>query len=155
MKEKTILDINKTFFERKLEMLNAQKEKDLEIKRYVYNDSVTLETDGETAKLSGGYKEINFDNFNDLYELFKMADFKPTKSREYRRTIYNLNNCKLYIDSWPLIPTMVKVVAESENALEETLKMLNMANKTTTYNINNIYEEIYGIEVSEIDNLRF
>ena len=30
-----------------------------------------------------------------------------------------------------------------------------MANKTTTYNINNIYEEIYGIEVSEIDNLRF
>ena len=84
-----------------------------------------------------------------------MADFKPTKSREYRRTIYNLNNCKLYIDSWPLIPTMVKVVAESENALEETLKMLNMANKTTTYNINNIYEEIYGIEVSEIDNLRF
>ena len=51
MKEKTILDINKTFFERKLEMLNAQKEKDLEIKRYVYNDSVTLETDGETAKL--------------------------------------------------------------------------------------------------------
>jgi hypothetical protein len=50
---------------------------------------------------------------------------------------------------------MVKVIAPSNDELEEIFKLLNMANKTTTYNINNIYEEIYGIEVSEIDNLRF
>ncbi|MBQ2408932.1 MAG: hypothetical protein II309_05815 [Bacilli bacterium] len=155
MKEKTILDINKVFFERKLEGLNAEKEKDLELKKYVYNDRVTLETDGETAKLSGGEYLIEFEKFNDLHQLFQMANFKPNKSREYRRTIYNLNNCKLYIESWPLIPTMVKVIAPSNDELEEIFKLLNMANKTTTYNINNIYEEIYGIEVSEIDNLRF
>jgi hypothetical protein len=155
MKEKTILDINKIFFERKLEGLNAEKVADLELKKYVYNDRVTLETDGKSAKLSGGEYIVEFDKFNDLLELFQMANFKPNKSREYRRTIYNLNNCKLYIESWPLIPVMVKVIAPSNDVLEETLKLLNMANKTTTYNINNIYEEIYGIEVSDIDNLRF
>ena len=87
--------------------------------------------------------------------IFDNLGWKRTNYRECKRTEYKINNSILRIDSWPLIPTMVTILSQTEDELEEILKLLNMANKTTTYNIENIYEEIYGINITEIETLKF
>lgn len=174
--EVRILEINKKSFIKKLLELGFETD-GIERKqlRYVYdidinspNKWMRLRTNGEKTTLtikvivdknsiSGTTEyEIEVSDFNQTNEMLNILGFHHRNYQENMRQVFKKGNVEVSIDTWPLIPTYAEVEAKTELEVLETLKELGVDfGKVTTLDVNSIYNQIYGIDLLSIKELKF
>jgi adenylate cyclase class 2 len=169
-----ILEVDKEEIIKKLEKLGAIKKGKFEQKRYVYDlrpvekgKWIRLRTNGKITTLTykdivsntiDGTKEVEFEveDFDKANEFLEKIGFKNRSYQENERIQYILNNVEIDIDSWPMIPTYMEIEGTSEEEIINIKKILNIEEtKVTTLNCDDIYKQIYKIDISKIKELKF
>ena len=169
-----ILDVNKEEMIKKLEKLGATLKGKFEQKRYVYDLKpvekdkwIGLRTNGKVTTLTyknivsntiDGTKEVEFEveDFNKANEFLERIGFKNRSYQENERIQYILSNVEIDIDSWPMIPTYMEIEGKSEEEIINMKKVLDIdETKVTTLNCDDIYKQIYKIDISKIKELKF
>lgn len=172
--EVRVLEINKEHIIRKLDKLGATYVGSFEQKRYVYNvfpkdpnKWIRLRTNGKKTTLTyksvekntiDGTKELEVEvsDFEKTKELLEISGIKSKGYQENRRIQYILDDVEIDIDTWPLIPTYVEIEGKDEKSVKEIIKKLELENeKVTALDVQSVYEQIYNIDISKIDILKF
>lgn len=172
--ECTILDIDVDEVKSKLMSLGAEDKGEVLQRRYVYdfnpvdkNRWIRLRTNGKKTTLTlkeikdrtaiGGTNELEIvvDDFDMMNEILNKLGYKYRNYQENKRHSFELDGVNIEIDSWPLIPTYVEVEGSSEDEVLKTLEKLNIVGKKTTLDVESIFREIYGIDILQIEELRF
>lgn len=174
-RELTVLNIELDEFIDRLEELGAEKQGEFLQRRYVYDVKpaqpkkwIRLRTNGKKTTLTikevkdknaiEGTEELEIvvDNFDKTNELLKELGYESRNYQENYRRVYLLNNTEISIDSWPLIPTYAEIEGKTNEDVENVLKLVNTKNyQTTTFDVDSIYREIYGIDIMKIKELKF
>ena len=174
-RELTILDIDLDDFIKKLESLGAIKQGEFLQRRYVFdvkpvnpNKWIRLRTNGKKTTLTikeikdknaiegTNELEIVVDDLDKTKEILKELGYESRNYQENYRRIYLLNNTEISIDSWPLIPTYAEREGKTNEDVESVLKLVNTKNyKVTTFDVESIYREIYGIDIMKVKELKF
>lgn len=171
--EVKILDIDVDKIISKLESIGAEKIKEKEQKRYVYDftpvkkDSwVRLRTDGEKTTVTvkeihsdeiDGTKEVSVivDNFEQAHKLLEKLGYKHKAYQENKRISYLLDGVKIEIDFWPRIPVYIEVEGKSPEEVEEIVKLVGFEmDQTTSMSVKDVYAK-YGIDIEIIKELKF
>ena len=172
--EVRVLEINEKDIKNKLEELNATLVEDVLQKRYVYDFKpvlpekwIRLRTNGKKSTLTiknvekstiDGTKEVEIEvsDFDLTNEILNELGYNPRGIQENKRIKYDLNGVEVDIDTWPMIPTYLEIEGSSEKEVFDTLKLLGIDKKdATSLDVQNIYKEIYGIDLKTIPNLSF
>ena len=172
--EVRVLEINKEEIQAKLEKLNAILVEDVFQRRYVYdfkpvNPSkwIRLRTNGAKTTLTiknvessniDGTKEVEIEvsDFDTANEILKELGYNPRGVQENKRIKYDLNGVEVDIDTWPKIPTYLEIEGTSEEEVYKTLELLDIPKeKATSLDVQNIYKDIYGIDLEKEPNLSF
>jgi len=172
--EERVLEIDKDKVIAKLEELGAKKIGDWHQKRYVYdfipkreNEWIRLRTNGKETTLTyknieskdiSGTKELEIvvSDFEETNQLLKIMGYTPRSFQENLRTRYYLDHIEIDIDTWPLIPTYLEIEGNSEEDVKRIEKLLELnESKVTTMNCQDIYLEEYGIDINQIEELKF
>ena len=172
--EARILDIDKDKLIKRLRDLNARFVGEFDQKRYVYNiipkadgKWLRLRTNGKKTTLTyksveknsiDGTKEleIEVDNFENTNSLLELAGIKNKGYQENNRVQYVLDDVEIDIDTWPMIPTYVEIEGKSEESVLNIIKKLGINDKKiTTLDVQSLYKEIYNIDITKIDILKF
>ena len=169
-----VIEINKEEMINKLEEKGATFVGKYEQKRYVYDLQpvqkgkwIRLRTNGKTTTLTykdivsntiDGTKEVEIevDDFFNTNELLERIGFKSRSYQENERIRYILNDVEIDIDTWPMIPTYMEIEGKSEEQVRNMIKSLNIEeSKVTALNCDDIYKEVYKIDISKIKELKF
>ncbi len=172
--EVRVLEIDKDKIQSKLKELNAVLIEDVFQKRYVYDFKpviptkwIRLRTNGSKTTLTiknvesfniDGTKEIEIEvsDFDTTNEILKELGYIPKGIQENKRIKYNLNGVEIDIDTWPKIPSFLEIEGTNEEDVYNTLKLLGIPKeKSTSLSIQDIYKEIYGIDIEKEPNLSF
>lgn len=174
-RELTVLDIYVDDFVKRLEELGAEKKGEFLQRRYVFdvkpvnpNKWIRLRTNGKKTTLTikeikdknaiEGTEELEVEvaDFDKTNEILNQLGYEARNYQENYRRIYLLNNTEISIDSWPLIPTYAEIEGKTNEDVEKVLELINTNNyQTTTYDVESIYREIYGINIKKIKTLKF
>lgn len=172
--EVKVLEIDKEEMQKKLKKLKAELVEDVFQKRYVYDFKpvnpdkwIRLRTNGTTTTLTikdvkteqidGTHEmEIVVDDFDTTNEILNELGYQPRAIQENKRIKYNLNGVEVDIDTWPRIPTYLEVEGKNEEEVYKTLELLGIPKeKATALNTQTIYEEVYGIDLTNEPLLAF
>ena len=172
--EVRVLEIDIKKMQKKLKELNAELVEDVFQRRYLYDFKpvnpdkwIRLRTNGNTTTLTikdvqsskiDGTKEMEIvvDDFNTTNEILNELGYQPRAIQENKRIKYNLNGVEVDIDTWPRIPTYLEVEGKNEEEVYKTLELLGIPKeKATALNTQTIYEEIYGIDLTNEPLLSF
>lgn len=172
--EVRILGIDKEELISKLESLNATLKGDYFQKRYVYNTIpkedgkwLRLRTNGKNTTLTyksvekntiDGTKELEIavSDFEKTNELLEKAGIKSKGYQENKRVQYVLDDVEIDIDTWPLIPTYVEIEGKNEASVQAMIKRLKLdEKKVTTLDVQSVYKEVYNIDITKIEVLKF
>ena len=172
--EARILEIDKDKLIKRLNKLNAKFVGEFNQKRYVYN--IIPKADGKWLRLRTNVKkttltyksveknsidgtkelEIEVDNFENTNSLLELAGIKNKGYQENNRVQYVLDDVEIDIDTWPMIPTYVEIEGKSEESVLNIIKKLGINDKKiTTLDVQSLYKEIYNIDITKIDILKF
>ena len=172
--EVRILEINAEEMINKLEKLGATKIGEYDQKRYVYDiipacngKWIRLRTNGEKTTLA--YKDVVSDTIDGTKEVeFEVSDFEEAKEfmsrigigyrgyQENKRIQYLLDGVEIDIDTWPMIPTYMEIEGKSEEQVNDMMNTLEIdKSKVTALNCEDIYKEIYNIDIQNIKDLVF
>ena len=174
-RELTILDIDVEDFINTLENLGAQKQGEFLQRRYVFdvkpvnpNKWIRLRTNGKKTTLTikeikdknsiegTNELEITVDDFDKTNEMLNELGYQSRNYQENYRRVYLLENTEISIDSWPLIPTYAEIEGKTNEDVEKVLKLVNNKDyKVTTFDVESIYREIYGIDIMKVKELKF
>lgn len=174
-RELTILDIDIEDFINTLESLGAQKQGEFLQRRYVFdvkpvnpNKWIRLRTNGKKTTLTikeikdknsiegTNELEIVVDDFDKTNEILNELGYESRNYQENYRRVYLFENTEISIDSWPLIPTYAEIEGKTNEDVEKVLKLVNKKEyKVTTFDVESIYREIYGIDIMKIKELKF
>ena len=169
-----ILEINQDEMIKKLETLGATKKGEFEQKRYVYDLKpvqngkwIRLRTNGKKTTLAykdivsdtiDGTKEVEFEvsSISDAEEFLNKIGFNYRSLQENKRIQYILDGVEIDIDTWPMIPTYMEIEGESEEKVNKMIEKLDVdKSKITALNCDDIYRNIYNIDISGIKELKF
>ena len=87
--------------------------------------------------------EIVVSDFDETNQLLHIMGYTPKAYQENYRTRYYLDHIEIDIDTWPLIPTYLEIEGSS------------VEGKVTTLSCQDIYLDIYGIDINQIEELKF
>ena len=169
-----ILEINQDEMIKKLETLGATKKGEFEQKRYVYDLKpvqngkwIRLRTNVKNTTLAykdivsdtiDGTKEVEFEvsSIRDAEEFLNKIGFNYRSLQENKRIQYILDGVEIDIDTWPMIPTYMEIEGESEEKVNKMIEKLDVdKSKITALNCDDIYRNIYNIDISGIKELKF
>ena len=169
-----ILEINQDEMIKKLETLGATKKGEFEQKRYVYDLKpvqngkwIRLRTNGKNTTLAykdivsdtiDGTKEVEFEvsSIRDAEEFLNKIGFNYRSLQENKRIQYILDGVEIDIDTWPMIPTYMEIEGESEEKVNKMIEKLDVdKSKITALNCDDIYRDIYNIDINGIKELKF
>ena len=172
--EERILEIDKDKVIKKLEDLGAIKAGEWFYKRYTYdftpkreNQWLRLRTNGvettltyknvETRELDGTKEfEIEVSDFEETNKMLEVLGYKYKNYQETKRIRYYLNDVEVDIDTWPMIPTYMELEGPSVEKVKELEDLLEVdKSKITTLYADEIAEQIYGIDILAIKELKF
>ena len=172
--EERVLEIDEKSIIEKIEMCKGKKVGEFFQKRYVYdfmpkreNEWIRLRTNGEKTTLTyknveknsiDGTKELEVEvsDFEETNELLKILGYIPKAYQENNRIRYIINDVELDIDTWPKIPTYLEVEGENIEKVKEVEKLLEIDNnKITNLNCEDIYKDIYNVDIDSIKFLKF
>lgn len=169
-----VLEIDEDEMIAELEKLGAKKVGEWYQKRYVYDTKpkanaqwFRLRTNGESTTLT--YKNIEKDtidgtrelevvvsDFEKTNDLLKLMGYIPKGYQENKRIRYLLDGVEVDIDSWPMIPSYMEIEGKSEDEVNNTLAKLSIdKNKVTALGCQDIYQQIYNIDLNTITELKF
>ena len=172
--EVRVLEIDVSAMIKKLESLGAKKVGEWAQKRYIYdtipkneNAWFRLRTNGIETTLT--YKNVEKNTIDGTKELeITVSDFDKTNEllclmgyhyrgyQENKRIRYILDDVEIDLDTWPLIPTYMEIEGKNEEEVNNILAKLNISKtKVTALNCQDIYKEIYHIDIDEIKQLSF
>lgn len=172
--EARVLEIDKEKLIQKLEKLGAIFKGSFEQKRYVYNiipkcdgKWLRLRTNGKNITLT--YKsieknsidgtqelEIEVEDFEKTNKLLELAGIKNKGYQENRRVQYVLDGVEIDIDTWPLIPTYVEIEGKDKESVVNMIKKLEIEDKKiTTLDVQSVYKDIYNIDITKMNILKF
>ena len=174
-REVTILNIDEKGFVSKLLNNGAVKKDEFLQRRYTYdfnpilpNKWIRLRTNGKKTTLTikeikdktaiDGTMELetvvgDFDVMNDI---LKELGYSYRNYQENYRIIYSLDNVEISVDSWPLIPTYAEIEGKTNEDVVMALEKLGYTlDDATTLDVTSIYNEIYGIDLLKIKELKF
>ena len=159
---------------KKLEEMGATKKGEFDQKRYVYDLKpvqngkwIRLRTNGKKTTLAykdivsktiDGTKEVEFeiDDINQAKEFMERIGFNYRSFQENKRIQYILDDVEIDFDEWPMIPTYMEIEGSSEEEVNKMIEKLEIdKSKITTLNCNDIYKDIYNIDIKEIKELKF
>lgn len=163
-----------------LELIEQLKSKEANLigcfhqKRYVYDfippekgrwirlrnngDFSTLAIKEIVSKNVDGTKELEIivSNFEDTNTILSKLGFSPRSFQENFRVEYELDNVRLDIDKWPMIPPFMEIEGNSIESIYNMLVVLGFNNKDiTTIDVDSLYREKYNIELDNIPHLTF
>lgn len=170
-----LLEIDKEKFIKNITKCGAKKIDSYLQRRYVYdfnpakeNKWLRLRTNGkkttltikeltDNKKIDGTLElEVITSDFDKTNKILEELGYFYRNYQENYRELYILDNVEISIDSWPLIPTYVEFEAKKEEDIYKVLEKIDYdKDKLTTLDVTSIYEEIYGINVMNIKNLKF
>ncbi len=172
--ELRVLEIDVDSIIKTLESLGATKVGDFFQKRYVYDLNpvqngkwIRLRTNGIKTTLAykdvvsntiDGTKEVEIevDNIENTNELLNRLGYNPRSYQENKRIQYILDDVEIDLDSWPMIPTYMEIEGRSEEEVNNMIEKLKIdKNKITALNCDDIYRDLYNIDISTIKNLKF
>lgn len=172
--ELRILEIDVQKIVNKLMKLGAKKIGKFEQKRYIYDLKpatkgkwIRLRTNGSKTTLTykdiisntiDGTKEVEIkvESFEQTNEFLENIGFYHRNYQENIRIQYILDGVEVDIDFWPMIPTYLEIEGESEDEIRIIKEKLEIDDSKVTFlNCDDIYSQIYGIELSEIKELKF
>lgn len=106
--------------------------------------------------LDGTYEfETNVGDFDTMYTILKKAGFNNNGYQENRRTLYKIGDVEITIDEWPLIPAYIEIEGPNKKTVEQTAIKLGYTMKDLTgENTDKVYAR-YGIDLTQIKDLRF
>lgn len=163
------LEINKQELIKKLVDLGAVDEGEQMIEETVIYDQelkwrdeqrfVRLRKIGDKTKLT--YKDQKVQTVDGTFEIeFEIEDYQkaellfekiglfPFRHQQKIRHTFSLDGVTIDIDTWPLIPTYVELEGESEQALKDVAKKLDLDwNKADFHNARWVIENVYNIPV--------
>ena len=174
-REVTILNIDIKKFTKNLLKHGAVKNDEFLQRRYTYdfnpavpNKWIRLRTNGKKTTLTikeikdqtaiDGTMELetvvgDFDITNDI---LKELGYSYRNYQENYRMIYSLGDVEISIDSWPLIPTYAEIEGRTNEDVVMALEQLGYTlDDATTLDVTSIYNEIYGIDLLKIKELKF
>jgi adenylate cyclase class 2 len=176
--EAQVLDIDKEAIANKLRGLGAKETPEVLQRRWVYgiqdkhkgdlNDEwVRLRDSGDKTTITYKYKhgkgiseteeiEVKVDDFDKTIKLLsKLKFFNDAYYQENKRHTFELNGIEFTLDTWPKIPPVLEVEAESEEKVKEGLKLVGFEEKDVGHaGFLEIYAN-YGIELHTIKELKF
>lgn len=172
--EVRILEVNKDEMIKKLERLGALKRGEFNQRRYVYDIKpaqngkwIRLRTDGKKTTLAykdvasdtiDGTKEVEFEvsSLDETKEFLSKIGFDYRSFQENKREQYILDGVEIDLDTWPMIPTYMEIEGVSEEQVTSMLDRLGVdESKITALNCDDIYREIYNIDIHGIKELKF
>ena len=172
--EERILEIDKDKIIKKLENLGATKAGEWFYKRYTYDftpkresEWIRLRTNGvettltyknvETRELDGTKEfEIEVSDFEETNKMLEVLGYNYKNYQETKRIRYYLNDVEVDIDTWPMIPTYMELEGPSVEKVKKLEDLLEVdKSKITTLYADEIAEQIYGINILEIKELKF
>ncbi len=172
--EVRVLEIDYEKIILKLKELGAEFKGEYNQKRYVYNTIpkcdgkwIRLRTNGKNTTLTyksveketiDGTKELEVEvsDFEKTNELLNLAGIKSKAYQENKRIQYVLDGVEIDIDFWPLIPAYLEVEGKNEESVLKIIEKLGLEkNKVTALDVQSVYENVYGIDISKITTLKF
>ena len=169
-----VLEVDVEKLTQKLEALGAEKVGDWMQKRYVYdftpkreNQWIRLRTNGKKTTLTyknvekntvDGTKELEIvvEDFEKTNEMLEILGYKNKGYQENKRVRYILGGVEIDFDTWPRIPTYMEIEGKNEEVVAKTLELLEIPkDKVTALNCEDIYKQIYNINIDEIKHLTF
>lgn len=173
--ECTLLDVDKDEISKLLEYYGAQKKGEYFQRRYVYDFNpvdkskwIRLRTNGAETTITiknivdrnsiGGTEELELavSDFDIANSILNELGYIARNYQENKRIIYELDGISFGIDSWPLIPDYVEIEGKSEEDVINIIDKLNLdKSRITNLDVTSIYNDIYGIDILSIKELRF
>lgn len=166
------LEINKDTLIKKLIKLGAHDEGEIMLEETIIYDPegkwrdenrfVRLRKVGDKTKLTykehrehtvdGTYEiEFGIDDYKKAELLFEKIGLKPFRHQQKRRHTLTLNGVTFDFDTWPRIPTYVELEGESEQALKDAAKILDLDWKNAVFhNASWVIENVYKIPVRQL-----
>lgn len=174
-RELTVLNIDVEDFIKRLEELGAKKQGEFLQRRYVFdvkpinpNKWIRLRTNGQKTTLTikeikdrnsiegTNELEIVVDDFDKTNEILNALGYQARNYQENYRRVYLFDNTEISIDSWPLIPTYAEIEGKTNEDVERILELVNTKDyQVTTFDVESIYREIYGIDIMKEKELKF
>ena len=100
--------------------------------------------------------EVSVDDFDKTRQILEELGYHHQNYQESVIRTYELNGVVIEIDSWTLIPDYVEIKGSSESDVLNTLNLLGISkDNITTLDVETIYKDIYGIDISILHELRF
>ena len=172
--EITVLDIDVSEIEKKLESIGAIKQGEYFQKRNLYNFHeeyrgrfIRLRTNGEKTTLTikdksakkeiGSVKELEIEvsSFEKANEILELLGYEHSTYQENKRIIYKLGHIEFDIDTWPMIPTYLEIEGKNKEDVEKMIKILDIdEEKLSLDKVSEIYKK-YGIDIHQYKELRF
>lgn len=172
--EITVLDINVSEIEKKLESIGAIKQGEYFQKRNLYNFHeeyrgrfIRLRTNGEKTTLTikdksakkeiGSVKELEIEvsNFEKTNAILELLGYEHSTYQENKRIIYKLGHIEFDIDTWPMIPTYLEIEGKNKEDVEKMIKILDIdKEKLSLDKVSEIYKK-YGIDIHQYKELKF
>ena len=92
----------------------------------------------------------------DANEFLHQIGFNYRNYQENKRIQYILDDVEIDIDTWPMIPTYMEIEAISEENVLEMIEKLGVdKSKITALNCDDIYKNIYDIDIYSFKELIF
>jgi adenylate cyclase class 2 len=99
--------------------------------------------------------ETTVGDFAATNELLGLLGFTPKSYQENRRTSFVLDGVRLELDEWPMIPPYLEIEGDTPAEVLGAAKILGFTEEQlTSENTMKVYAR-YGIELSNISELRF
>lgn len=171
--ELKVLDIDTDKLKDKLTQVWAEYLWTLHYKRYVYdfepvniNKWIRLRTDGvksfltikeiKSETIEGTYEtEIEVSDFGTTHMMLKELWYNAKSYQENKRESYSCRWVQLEIDSWPKISPYLEIEWKDKSSVLSMLKELWFSQEDATCkNTKQIYQS-YGINLWEINQLKF
>ena len=172
--EITVLDIDVSEIEKKLESIGAIKQGEYFQKRNLYNFHeeyrgrfIRLRTNGEKTTLTikdksakkeiGSVKELEIEvsSFEKANEILELLGYEHSTYQENKRIIYKLGHIEFDIDTWPMIPIYLEIEGKNKEDVEKMIKILDIdEEKLSLDKVSEIYKK-YGIDIHQYKELKF
>ena len=111
-----------------------------------------------TVKKIDGTKEseIVVSDLETTNEILNQMGYFSRSYQENDRIRYILDDVELDIDSWPMIPTYLEIEGKDEKSVLDMIEKLGLnKEKVTALDVQSVYKDIYGIDISNMKELKF
>jgi adenylate cyclase class 2 len=100
--------------------------------------------------------EISVSSFEKTVELMQSIGCKPTSFQESKREAWLLEFAEITIDTWPHLPPLLEVEAQSAAEVERISLLLGLDFNTAIFeSVNALYKQTYGKTIEDVSKNGF